>query len=100
MPVLTAIRRHLPEARVGWVIEAAFAQLLAGHPALDELLEVRLRDWRRRPFSRLSWRQAGEFLRRLDGFAPQVVLDLMGNHKAGLLAAVSLADRRIGLDRD
>jgi lipopolysaccharide heptosyltransferase I len=99
LPVLTALRRHLPEARIGWVVEAAFAPLLRGHPALDELIEVRLRDWRRRPLAARSWRQAKELLGRLDSFAPQVVLDLMGNHKAGLLAAVTLADQRIGLGR-
>ena len=99
LPVLDALRRHLPEARIGWVVEAAFAPLLEGHPALDELLEVRLRQWRRRPLARLSWRQAGEYLARLEALAPQVVLDLMGNHKAGVLAALTLADRRIGLAR-
>lgn len=99
LPVLTALRRHLPEARIGWVVEGAFAPLLAGHPALDELFEVQLRVWRRRPLSAGSWRQAREFLLRLERFAPQVVLDLMGNHKAGVLAAVTLADRRIGLGR-
>lgn len=99
LPVLTALRRHLPEARIGWVVEAAFAPLLEGHPALDELLEVRLREWRRRPLAPGSWRQARELLARLDRLAPQVVLDLMGNHKAGVLAAVTLADRRLGLGR-
>ena len=99
LPVLTAVRRQLPAARIGWVVEAPFAPLLRGHPALDELLEVRLREWRRRPLSRRTWRQVRRFLGRLDGFAPQVVLDLMGNHKAGLLAAITLADRRIGLGR-
>jgi heptosyltransferase-1 len=99
LPVLTALRRHLPAARIGWVVEAAMAPLLRGHPALDTLLEVRLRQWRRRPLSRHAWRQAREFLGRLEEFAPEVVLDLMGNHKAGLLGAVTLADRRIGLQR-
>ena len=99
LPVLEALRRHLPGARIGWVVEAAFAPLLAGHPALDEILEVRLREWRRRPLSPLSWRQAGDFLGRLERFAPEVVLDLMGNHKAGVIAALTLADRRIGLGR-
>ena len=99
LPVLTALRRHLPGARIGWVVEGAIAPLLRGHPSLDELIEVQLRDWRRRPLSPLSWRQAIAFLGRLDSFAPQVVLDLMGNHKAGLIAAATLADRRIGLGR-
>jgi lipopolysaccharide heptosyltransferase I len=99
LPVLIALRRHLPEARIGWVVEAAFAPLLRGHPALDELLEIRLRDWRRRPLSPLSWRQASGFLGRLESLAPQIVLDLMGNHKAGVLAALTMADHRIGLGR-
>src|SRR5690606_27885767 len=32
-------------------------------------------------------------------FSPDVALDLMGNHKGGVLAALSLADRRIGWRR-
>ena len=96
LPVLTALRRHLPEARIGWVVEEAMAPVLAGHPDLDELLVVRLRSWRKRPLSRATRAELGSFLGGLRGFAPDVVLDLMGNHKAGVLAALTLADRRIG----
>jgi len=94
LPVLTALRRHLPAARIGWVVEEAMAPVLAGHPDLDELLVVRLRRWRR--LSAGSLRELGGFLSALDRFAPEVVLDLMGNHKAGAIAALTLADRRIG----
>ena len=96
LPVLTALRRHDPEARIGWVIEEAFAPLLQGHPDLDDLLVVRLRAWRRRPFGATSIRQLAAFLGGLRRFAPDVVIDLMGNHKAGVIAALTLADRRIG----
>jgi lipopolysaccharide heptosyltransferase I len=99
LPVLTALRRHLPGARIGWVAEAGMAPLLAGHPDLDELLVVALRRWRRRPFASTTRRELAAFLRGLDAFAPEVVLDLMGNHKAGAIAALTLADRRIGLAR-
>lgn len=96
LPVLTALRRHDPEARIGWVVEEAFAPLLRGHPDLDHLLVVRLRAWRRRPFAGGSIREAAAFLGDLRRFAPEVVIDLMGNHKAGVIAALTLADRRIG----
>lgn len=99
LPVLRALRRHLPEARIGWVVEEGPAALLAGHPELDELLVVRLRPWRRAPFAPATWREVGGFLRALDRFAPEVVLDLMGNHKAGVIGALTLADRRIGAAR-
>ncbi len=99
LPVLTALRRHLPETRVGWVIESAFAPLLAGHPDLDTLIEVRLRAWRRRPFAASTRREVLGLWRSLRAFRPDVVLDLMGNHKAGVLGALTFARRRIGLER-
>ncbi|HWM91841.1 MAG TPA: lipopolysaccharide heptosyltransferase I [Thermoanaerobaculia bacterium] len=96
LPVLTALRRHLPEAKIGWVVEGAMAPVLAGHPDLDELLVVRLRAWRKKPFSPETRRELAAFRDALDRFAPDVTLDLMGNHKAGVLSALTLCDRRIG----
>ena len=37
LPVLGALRRHLPRAKLAWVVEEPFAPLLAGHPDLDQL---------------------------------------------------------------
>lgn len=96
LPVLAALRRHLPRARLGWVVEEPFAPLLAGHPDLDHLIVVRLRRWGRRPAAPRTLAEIAGFLAAVDRFAPQVVLDLMGNHKAGVIAALSLAPRRIG----
>ncbi len=97
LPVLTALRRHLPNAKIGWVVEEGMAPVLAGHPDLDELIPVRLRQWRR--VSSRGIRELGGFFSALDRFAPEVVLDLMGNHKAGVISALTLADRRIGFAR-
>lgn len=97
LPVLTALRRRLPGARLGWVAEERVAPLLAGHPDLDAVIPVRLRAWRRRP-----WAAGGEVSTLVDdlrAFSADVALDLMGNFKAGLLAALSGAPRRIGAAR-
>ncbi len=99
LPVLTALRRALPEARLGWVVEEAFTPVLDGHPALDDVLPVRTRPWRRRLARASTWRELRRFLAALDRFGADVALDLMGNHKAALIAALSMADRRIGLGR-
>jgi heptosyltransferase-1 len=97
LPVLTALRRNLPEAKIGWVVEEGMAPVLAGHPDLDELLVVRLRRWRK--VSHQGMGELGGFLGALRRFSPDVALDLMGNHKAGVLSALSLAGRRIGAAR-
>ncbi|HSS48225.1 MAG TPA: lipopolysaccharide heptosyltransferase I [Thermoanaerobaculia bacterium] len=98
LPVLTALRRHLPEAKIGWVVEESMAPLLQGHPDLEELLVVRLRHWRR-SLTAESFGETRAFLSALNRFAADVVLDLMGNHKAGAISALTLADRRIGFAR-
>jgi lipopolysaccharide heptosyltransferase I len=99
LPGLLALRRALPGARIGWVVEEAMAPLLEEHPALDELLVVRLRPWRRRWSSPATLSEAAGFVRRLSGFSADFAVDLMGNHKAGILAALSGAQRSLGAPR-
>jgi heptosyltransferase-1 len=100
LPVLTALRRQLPGATLGWVVEEIFAPVLAGHPDLDQLIVVRLRHWRRRPLAARTLREIAAFLGILWGFSPEVVLDLMGNHKAGVTGLLSSARRRVGHARE
>lgn len=89
LPVLHALRRHFPEARIGWVVEEGLAPILAGLSALDTVLPVRLRVWRRRPFAGATRREVAAFRREVGRFSPDLALDLMGNHKAGVLAALT-----------
>jgi heptosyltransferase I len=95
VPVLTALRRHFPSAQFGWVVEAQFAPVLAGLRAL-ELILIRLRAWRLQPFSKETRRGALAFLAALRRFSPDLVLDLMGSHRSGLIATLSGAGLRIG----
>ncbi len=99
LPVLTALRRRFPEARIGWVVEASLAPLLRGHADLDEILEVDLRRWRRHPFAPVTLRALGSAIRALRAFAPDVTFDLMGNHKGGVLTRLAGGRLRIGARR-
>jgi heptosyltransferase I len=97
LPVLTALRRHLPEAKIGWVVEEGMAPVVGGHPDLDEMIVVSLRRWRK--VSRQGLGELGGFLSELRRFSADVALDLMGNHKAGVIARLSGARTRIGFAR-
>lgn len=99
LPVLTALRRHLPDAHVGWVIEASMAPLLRDHPDIDETIPVGSRPWRRHPFAAKTRAEVIGMIASLRRFRADAVLDLMGNHKAGVLARLSGCKRRIGLAR-
>jgi heptosyltransferase-1 len=50
MPALTEARARRPEARFAWVVEEAFAPLVALHPAASEVIPVAARAWRRSPW--------------------------------------------------
>ncbi len=99
LPVLGALRRHFKEARIAWMVEEWIAPLLTGHPDLDEVIPVRLGAWRKSPFAPVTLRELARLHRRVADFGPDIALDLMGNHKAGILSALSFADRRLGAAR-
>ncbi len=93
VPVLNAIRRHFPKARIGWVVERAAAQLIEGHSALDDLFVV----------SKATFRSPGQLwtiARELRQWRPDTTIDLQGLTKSSLLAWLSGARRRLGLHRD
>ena len=97
LPVLAALKRNLPEATIGWVVEKPFAVLLDQHADVDALFPVELRRWRRQPAVGLA--QAASVRRDIDGFDADIAVDLMGNHKAGAIAAVTRVPRVLGLAR-
>lgn len=99
LPVLSALRKGLPDAHLGWVVEESFAPLLEGHRKLDEVIPVATRRWRRRPLAVATRREVLALRWRLRAFGADAVLDLMGNHKAGVLARLSGSRRRIGARR-
>ena len=96
MPVAVALKRHLTDVRVTWVVEAREATLLTRHPDVDDVIVADTRGWRR---TRPRWRalrDARAVGRVLRARAFDVVLDLQGLLKSGLLTAATRAPRRIG----
>jgi lipopolysaccharide heptosyltransferase I len=95
LPVLTALRRHYPAAHITWIVNRGYEPLLRGHPDLDATL----------PFDRGSSRTGllstafnyARFLRRLRGRHFDLVIDLQGLLRSGLMAWASRAPRRVGL---
>jgi lipopolysaccharide heptosyltransferase I len=95
LPVLTALRRRFPAARVTWVVNRAYADLLVAHPDLDDVLSFDRGASRGGP-----WAAAAAFVglvRELRRRRFDLVVDLQGLFRSGFLAAASGAPRRVGL---
>tara|TARA_R110002095_G_scaffold124862_3_gene108396 strand:- start:15 stop:1118 length:1104 start_codon:yes stop_codon:yes gene_type:complete len=89
LPLLPVLRERFPDARISWVIRDSFANLLEGHPDLDEII----------PFSRRSSvRYWWSFLKELKQRQFDLVLDLQGLLRTGVMTAATRAPLRIGIE--
>ena len=84
--------------RFDWVVEEAFTQLAAMHPAVDRVIPFGLRRWRRQGASGLM--SLVRFARDLRADNYSTVLDAQGLLKSALVSRVSGAERRFGLAQD
>src|SRR4051812_3551162 len=57
MPALTDARAHFPQARLVWMIEEMYAPLARLHPAVDEIIPVAWRRWRKSLGATATWRE-------------------------------------------
>lgn len=65
-PLLSALRQSDPKTQVTWIVEAAQADLLSGHPEIDEVIPLDTRAWRRllRKGDVAGWLRFGAALHR------------------------------------
>jgi heptosyltransferase-1 len=89
LPAAMDIRQAHPEARIDWVCEPAFASLVRLCPAVDQVIEMDLRRWRKQLLTqttRQAWRQ---FKQQLQAQAYDVVIDLQGLTKSALVSQLA-----------
>ncbi len=91
LPVATDIRRHMPETRIDWVVEESFAALPALHPAVQRIIPIAVRRWRKS-----WWRSHNEIkavCSRLHAQHYDLALDTQGLLKSALIARCAHAVR-------
>ncbi len=98
-PLAEVIGHRRSDVHVTWAVDATFRPMVDGHPAVDEVLEVSTRTWRRRPLSGVARTAIADLRRRLRAGAYDFALDPQGLVKSALVARLSAAPRRVGLER-
>lgn len=99
--LIPALQARWPEARVSWLVEPASVPLLRHNPSLAEIIVWPRAEWtglwRQRRWRDL-WRAVARFRADLRARRFDLVLDAQGLLKSGLLAWMTGAPRRVGLD--
>lgn len=86
MPAVQDLRAAFPTARIDWVVERAFAPLVARCAGVARIIPCDLRAWSKKPFAaatRAAWRT---FKADLQTQSYDVVIDLQGLSKSALVA--------------
>jgi len=96
LPILNLLRRRWPTSRISWLVTPGCAGLLQGHPQLDEVIP-----FERNLFSS-SWRsfdtarKLADFCLSLRRRKFDLVIDLQGLFRSGLLTIQTGAPVRVG----
>ena len=97
MAAVQDIRRALPTARIDWVVERAFAPLVARCEGVQRVIPCALRQWRQNLWSAEARAEWAAFKAELQLEAYDAVIDLQGLSKSALVAW--LAQTRVGGQR-
>jgi heptosyltransferase-1 len=96
LPVLNLLRCKWPEAHISWLVGSAFADLLRGHPQLDEIIMFDRKRLGRGWYDPREAIRLAKFLRDLGKRQFDLVIDLQGLHRSGWMAFFTRAPVRVG----
>lgn len=100
LPVIDYLHQVSPSIEIDWVVEESFLPILEYNPRISQIHVVRTKKWRKAPFSLETRRDLKVLHRDLRGRSYDLVFDIQGNLKSGLIAWLSGAETRIGFSKE
>ncbi len=98
LPALSDIVQQLPQAQVDWMVERSFQDIPSLHPAVQRVLPLQWRRWRKSLWRGATWAEMASFRRSLRSRRYDLVIDMQGLLKSALWAAQAQGPRA-GYDR-
>jgi len=96
LPVLNLLRLRWPQSHISWLITPACAGILQGHPQIDELISFDRKGLAKSWRSLSTAREMFRFSRSLREHQFDLVIDLQGLFRSGLMAWETRAAIRVG----
>ena len=98
LPALTDAMQAVPGIRFDWVVEEGFAQIPSWHPAVDRVIPVAIRRWRKNWFSAENRADRKRFYRELQLQNYNCVIDAQGLVKSAALVTRKTNSVKHGFD--
>lgn len=101
LPFLEVVRKRFPHARIDWLVEEESFQILNGHAAVNRVMVSRRKAWQKSLIKGNGYlsvlREAMQFLEEIRRHQYDIVVDLQGLFKSGILVGLSRGRRKIGM---
>lgn len=98
LPALTDAMQALPGIKFDWVVEEGFTQIPTWHPAVDRVIPVAIRRWRKNWFGSDTRQQRCDFKRELQSRTYDIIIDAQGLMKSAALVTRVAKGEKHGMD--
>lgn len=99
LPALTDAMRAIPNLKVDWVIEPAFSTIPTWHPAVDRVIPIALRQWRKNSLGSVRSGEISKFYSALRQKKYDAIIDAQGLLKSALIAKLGKGETH-GFDKN
>jgi len=89
LPALTDAVAAIPGIRFDWVTEEGFREIPSWHPAVDRVIPIALRRWRKGIWQAFSSGEVGKFRQTLQRDKYDLIIDAQGLMKSAIIAKMA-----------
>ncbi len=93
LPALTDAKRQCPDVIFDWVVEKSFAEISGWHHAVDEVIPIQFRKWRKNLLKSVFDSECRDFLKQLRQRQYDLIIDAQGLLKSALVARLAKGSR-------
>jgi len=101
LPLLSVLRENFPSVRIDWLVEEEAAGIIKGHPAVNRVFISHRKSWQKKILRGMGYgsvvREALRLIKEIRSWRYDLVIDLQGLFKSGVLTGLSRGKRKIGL---
>ncbi|MCL7722176.1 lipopolysaccharide heptosyltransferase RfaC [Actinobacillus pleuropneumoniae] len=99
LPALTDAQQAIPDIQFDWVIEENFSEIPHWHSAVDKVVPLAIRRWRKNLCKRQTWLEWQNYLKQLRSTEYDAVIDAQGLIKSAVFATKQAKGTKYGYDK-
>lgn len=97
--ILSYLKNISNDIQIDWVVEHPFSELLQAHPAIHKVFIIHTKKWRQCFWKKEIRQEIQQFYQSLSSHCYDIIFDLQGNIKSGIVTALARSPIKVGFGR-